>query len=92
MRKDNFDEDIKKLYMKHLTEMIVDEFLIYDKHFNIGKFSYSHIVNGSNDEMTLTDKEMEEVIKNSKDILKGEYGIVVITDNPITIEKIPSIS
>lgn len=73
--------------MKHLSKMIVDEFLIYNKHLNISEFSYSHIVNGANDEMNLSKEEMSEVVKCSKDILKNKYGIVIINDNPIIMKK-----
>ncbi len=84
---DEFDNDIKSSYMKHLSKIIVDEFLIYDKHLNISEFSYSHIVNSANDEINFSKEEMKEVVKCSKDILKNKYGIIIINDNPITIEK-----
>lgn len=84
---DDFDNEIKDSYMKHYAEMIADEFLIYCKHFNINDFNYNHIVKTANDEMHLSKEEMKEVVKFSKDILKNKYGIVIIKDSPITIEK-----
>lgn len=83
---DEFDDEIKNSYMNHYVDMIVDQFLIYNKHLNINEFSYDHIVNASNDEINLSDKEMKELISRSKNILKNKYGIEIINDNPITIK------
>ena len=83
---DEFDNDIRNSYMKHYVDMIVDEFLIYNKHLNINDFDYNHIVRTANDEMNLTDAELKEVISCSKDVLKSKYGIEIVSDNPIAIK------
>ena len=86
---DKFDNDIKISYMLHFTNMIVDQFLIYDKHLNINDFSYNHIVKGASEQVYLSDKEKELAIKNSKFFLRQKYGIEIISDNPITIKRTP---
>lgn len=80
---------IKIAYMTNYTRMVVDNFLAYDKHYDITKFNFNHIVNESNGEVKLFGEEAEIIKQNSKWILKEYYGIEIINDNPIRIKKEP---
>lgn len=82
------DKKIKNAYIKNYINMIIDEFLIYKKYFNINEFNYEQIVNDAADEVALTGKEKKKLIKQSKLILKSEYGIEIINDDPIVIKEV----
>lgn len=81
-------KEIKNAYIRNYINMVIDEFLIYKKYFNINEFNYEHIVNGARDEVILTDKEKKKLIEQSKEILKSKYGIEITNDNPIVIKEV----
>jgi len=87
---ERFELESKLAYMYHLTNRIAEEFVIYNKYFNINEFSYAQIVKGSKDEIPLSDREKELIVKNSKFLLRYKYGIAVTSDNPIRIKTAPS--
>ena len=81
-----YELESKLSYMYHLTNRIAEEFVIHSKYFRIEDFSYSQIVNNANDQVSLSDREKELIVKNSKFLLRYKYGIVVTSDNPIKIK------
>ena len=80
---EEYYKDMKKMYMEGFGRRISNEFLLYNRHFDINESNYIHFVNCANDTMPLTEKELEEVVKESKKILKEEHGIIILKDNPI---------
>lgn len=83
-----FEKDLKIAYRTNYTKMVVDTFLAYDKHYDITKLNFNHIVIESNGEVKLFGEEVEIIKQNSKWILKEYHGIEIINDNPIEIRKI----
>ena len=84
----NFDEEMKYVFMKWYAERIADEFLIYNKYKDLSKENYLFIANGALDETKLTNDERNQVISNSKSILKDRYNIEILCDEPIVLKYI----
>ena len=62
--------------------------MAYKNHLHINEYSFDHIVNGASDTISLTEKEMEQISKDCKKILKGVYGIIITNDNPIKLKEV----
>jgi len=85
---ERFEKDAKESYIRFLTHRIVNEFMAYKNHLNINEYNFNHIVKGAEDTINLTEKEMKQIIKDCKKILKGVYGISIINENPIILEEV----
>ena len=83
---ENFEKDVKASYIIFYTYRIVDEFMAYKKHSDISKFDFNHIVNGAADTINLSEKEMKQIVKNVKKLLRNVYGIKIANENPIRLE------
>ena len=85
---EKFENDVKASYIRFITHRIVNEFMAYKNHLNISEYNFAHIVNGAEDTITLTENERKQIVKDSKKILKGVYGIKIIKENPIILEEV----
>ena len=80
--------DLKIAYVTNYTKMIIDTFLAYNKHYDITKLNFNHMVKESKESgFILTDKEIDLVKENVKWYLKAYHEIEIIKENPIEIRK-----
>ena len=83
-----FNKDIKVTYMMNYVKLAVALFLTYNKHYDITKMKFNHILNESmNTGMILDEDDMKIMIKHVKELLYTQHGIEIINDNPIKISK-----
>ena len=87
--KKKFMNDLKIAYVTNYIKMIIDTFLAYEKHYDITKQNFNHMVKESKDSgFILTDEEIDLVKENVKWYLRVYHGIDIVKENPIETRKV----
>ena len=86
--KEKAEKVIKITYINNYVRMVATHFLAHKYHSDLSKINFEQIVKESNDEITLTQDEMELVKETSKWYLREYYNIEITNENPIKYSKL----